>query len=463
MSVAFAPAKVVLNEPSKLTITFASYAAVPAQLTAAFSQTLPAELKIATTPNASTNCPGGIVTAAAGGGTFSLSAAAKIPSQGSTCTVSVDVQSSEHALHPHVVAVDALQTTFGNNRYMARATLQTGFIFPEPYCHAVFPNGSVPISRVRFGTLDNSSGADSYTWPEHEDFTEIVETVVPGNTLRLRVQGNTDGDYINPVTAFFDWNQNQLFDADERVFVGELIDSTGEDGKEIEVQVTIPANALPGSTRMRVLARYGTPSIACSDSGWGQAEDYTLQVGPPDTTPTISKQFVPNLLAADAPSELTITLVNRHPTTPAVLSEALVDALPAGLVIATPADAATTCVNGTLEAVPGNSSVSLSGAVSIAAAASCTITAKVRSASNGIYHNTIPVAALKTSLGDNASPQGAAQGRLRFPGAVLRAEVLPGLEPITRVSFGTIDNRTSDRCTPSPRSRTSREGASVCP
>jgi subtilisin family serine protease len=444
ITVAFAPAKVMLDVPSTLTITFASYAAVPAQLSAEFSQALPAGLKIAATPNAATTCPGGVVTAVPGAGSFSLSRTAKIPTQGSTCKLSVDVTSSQHAIHSLVVAPNTLQTTFGNNAYMARAKLQTGYIFPEPYCRADFPEGTSPISRVRFGSIDNITSAEMYTPDNHEDFTGTVVTVVPGNTMRLRVQGNTDGPWLEGVTAYFDWNQNNVFDADERVFVGDLFDSTGVDGQEVEAQVRIPDDALPGPTRMRVVKRYGGAPIACQDSGWGQAEDYTVLVGPSDTTPTLSKKFTPSLLEPNARSVLSISLANRHPTDAAVLSSALVDELPSGVVIATPANASTTCANASLQATPGGTTIGLSGAVSIAPNATCAISVDVVSATAGRYYNTIPAGALKTSLGENSVAATATlKVGLDFPEPYCYPKYYTGVQPITRVKFDTIDNRTS--------------------
>ncbi len=444
LTVDFSAASVLVDAPVTLTINFASYAAVPAQLAAPFTQTLPAGLKIASTPNASTTCAGGVVTAVAASDSFALSAAAKIPALGGTCSLSVDVQSAEHAIHTLVIAPNTLQTTFGNNAYMARAKVQTGFLFPEPYCRADFPNGTSPISRVRFGGIDNTSSAEMYGSPNHEDFLDIVETVVPGNTMRLRVQGNTDGPWLEGVTAYADWNQNQVFDANERIYVGDLFDSTGEDGQEVETQVTIPLDAVPGATRLRVLKRYGGAPVACQDSGWGQAEEYTLVVGPTDTTPTLAKQFTPALVPAGAVSTLSITLSNRHATTAAMLAAPLVDELPNGLLIATPANASTTCANGQLEATPGSGTVRLSGAASIAAGSTCSVAVDVVSAANGFRYNTIPAAALQTSLGSNAV---AATATLKvgydFPEPYCNPRFHSGVEPITRVKFDTIDNRTS--------------------
>jgi subtilisin family serine protease len=444
LTVSVSPAKVMINSPSRLTVRFAAYAAVPAQLTTAFTQVLPVGLKVAAVPNASTSCPSGDVTAVPGASSFSLAETAKIPSQGETCVLSVDVESDQHAVHAIVIEPNTLQTSFGNNAYIARTSLQTGYLFPEPYCRADFPNGTSPISRVRFGGIDNATSAEMYSPENHEDFLDIVETVVPGNTMRLRVQGNTDGPFIEGVTAYIDWNQNQIYDHEERIYVGDLFDTTGEDGQEVEAQVTIPLDALPGQTRMRVLKRYGGAPVACQDSGWGQAEEYTIVVGPTDSTPTLAKQFSPVLMPANNTSRLTIEFRNRHASEAAVLTEPLVDQLPVGLVVATPSNATTSCANGVVEAVSDSDIVRLSGAVSIPAQSTCTVSTDVTSSVANRYYNAIPAGALKTSLGDNAV---AATATLKvgydFPEPYCGPKFHVGVEPITRVKFDAIDNRSS--------------------
>jgi len=65
--------------------------------------------------------------------------------------------------------------------------------------------------------------------------------------------------------------------------------------------------------------------------------------------PSVQKSFAPGQVATGGTSTLTITLRNNSQPTAAVLNADLVDTLPANVVVATPANAATTCT-GTLVA-----------------------------------------------------------------------------------------------------------------
>jgi hypothetical protein len=56
------------------------------------------------------------------------------------------------------------------------------------------------------------------------------------------------------------------------------VSSTGTDGKQSTGDITVPADALLGATRMRVIKKFSTVPDACNAAGYGQAEDYTVVV-----------------------------------------------------------------------------------------------------------------------------------------------------------------------------------------
>jgi len=141
--------------------------------------------------------------------------------------------------------------------------------------------------------------------------------------------------------------------------------------------------------------------------------------------PTLSKAFAPASIPAGGTSTLTITLTNPNPIS-ATLSAALVDNLPAGVVVASPAGASTTCAGGGVTAHPGRSSVTLGAGAQIPANGSCTVSVNVTASSPGSYTNTLPAGALQTNHGSNTSPASAV---LSVTGVNVSGQVYHDREP----------------------------------
>lgn len=156
------------------------------------------------------------------------------------------------------------------------------------YCPISFPSNVEPITLVNFSNINNATSNTINGTPALEDFTSIVGNVNKGQSYLLRVKGNTDGGFTTIVTAYFDWNQDGDFlDALETVTVGNIVGSTGLDAIEASVNILIPAAALDGTTRMRVTKKFNTAATSCNNTGFGQAEDYTLSiVTPPCVAPS---------------------------------------------------------------------------------------------------------------------------------------------------------------------------------
>ncbi|MEJ5207339.1 GEVED domain-containing protein [Denitratimonas sp. CY0512] len=161
------------------------------------------------------------------------------------------------------------------------------------------------------------------------------------------------------------------------------------------------------------------------------------------TTPGLSKAFSPTRIASDGTSELTITLNNASQPTAAVLSADLVDNLPAGLEVASPSNAATTC-SGTLTAVEGSSSITLAAGAEVPAEGKCTITVDVAATADGDYVNSMAPGALQTNHGNNPNPAEATLGvGFVFPEPYCEVTFSFSVEPISRVLFTGIDNTSS--------------------
>lgn len=160
------------------------------------------------------------------------------------------------------------------------------------YCEIDF--GTVePISLVNIGTLNNASSAVVDGTPAFQDFTSTVAPVslVQGVSYPITVKGNTNGDWVDTITAYIDFNHDGDFaDSGESFAVGEIENSTGTDNVQVTAMIAIPANAMTGTTRMRVVKVYEDETPApCNgeeDFFFGQAEEYLLNITAPQACST---------------------------------------------------------------------------------------------------------------------------------------------------------------------------------
>lgn len=126
---AFSPASISAGGTSTLTITLGN-SNTSANITGvAFTDTYPANLFNAATPNASTTCPGGTLAATAGGGAVALSGAS-IPAGGS-CTVTVDVTSSVAGSHVNTLAAGSVASADAGSNTAAGSAALTVAAYPS--------------------------------------------------------------------------------------------------------------------------------------------------------------------------------------------------------------------------------------------------------------------------------------------------------------------------------------------
>lgn len=278
----FNPSSISTVATSRLTLTLGNTSGGVMTTTAPLTDSFPADLVVAATPNATTTCASGSVTAVAGEGQIQLAAGAQIPAAGS-CTVAVNVRSAVAGSYSNDIPVGALQTTSaagtGSNQAAASATLTVNApVFPEPYCPINFSTSVDPISLVRFAGIDNPSPSATGTPPALSNFLNIQGTVTRNASGPITVKGNTDGNFPYQVVAYIDWNQNGVFDAAEATTVGVITNSNGADAQEAVGTIAVPSTALTGTTRMRVVFQFQTVAGPCTGGGFGSAEDYTIVV-----------------------------------------------------------------------------------------------------------------------------------------------------------------------------------------
>ncbi|MGG5207473.1 T9SS type A sorting domain-containing protein [Chryseobacterium sp. MIQD13] len=166
------------------------------------------------------------------------------------------------------------------------------------YCNPVFQYGadSNMITNVNFGNINNTSSSQSGGAQVYEDFTSMSADLQAGNSYQISVKGPSS-TFPSDVVVFIDFNQNGDFnDAGESLYIGRLAAANPFNAFTINGTITVPADAVSGTTRMRVLkntntAAYSDPNApnsintAC-DTGLraGQTEDYTVNI---TGTPTV--------------------------------------------------------------------------------------------------------------------------------------------------------------------------------
>ncbi len=150
-----------------------------------------------------------------------------------------------------------------------------------PYCGPVTSvNGVYPITNVNFAGINNTSSNIGDGAPSHQTFTNITGNVTKESTYPITLKGNTGPNNTFYFNIFIDWNQDNDFnDTGESVQGGLITNSTGIDAVQSITNITVPANALTGTTRMRVKYGYSPDNDPCvSGSGYGQVEDYSINV-----------------------------------------------------------------------------------------------------------------------------------------------------------------------------------------
>ena len=160
----------------------------------------------------------------------------------------------------------------GYSASFIRTTLGCGACIDLTYC----PSRGMTvmdewIARVAVGTLDNQSGAND----GYGDFSALGTTLLIGQGHPITLAPGYSLDvYPEFFKVFVDFDQNGNFNGP-----GELAYSSGGMvGGPISGTLTIPASALVGSTRMRVIMLYDDPTaVGCTnDYDYGETEDYCV-------------------------------------------------------------------------------------------------------------------------------------------------------------------------------------------
>src|SRR5690554_2159860 len=200
-----------------------------------------------------------------------------------------------------VEAVQAKRQAVNSNIGISDQSSNRPMAFPDPYCEIADATDVIveEITVVEFAGTEITNDDDDNVLI---DKTDVVVEITAGDTYTISVEGNTNGDFETNIVAFIDWNQNGILDdAGEIYELGTLENSTGYDGVSVSMDITVPADAVPGQTRVRITKTYfdefSDPIInPCGIEfdpwgmgiypGYGQALDFTVNVGGGGTFPS---------------------------------------------------------------------------------------------------------------------------------------------------------------------------------
>jgi len=182
---------------------------------------------------------------------------------------------------------------------------------PAGYCATSNSGGAGSmIDNVLFNTINYNSAANQPPGFPNYTATNLTTTVNAGQTYPLAVTVGPAGIYAGAiVSVWIDYNRNGNYEASEWQQV-----STNMSNTTTTINVTIPANAQPGLTGMRIRSRgaFNTngATSACISMGSGETEDYQVNIQIPPVNPfTYSWNANPVVTGANA----TTTATNPGP------------------------------------------------------------------------------------------------------------------------------------------------------
>ncbi|HWW60543.1 MAG TPA: hypothetical protein VN181_04165, partial [Thermoanaerobaculia bacterium] len=384
----FTPPTILAGGTSTLTITLSNSNGAPIT-GVAFTDTYPAGVFNAATPNASTTCGGTVTTPTSG--SVSLSGGT-IPANGS-CIVAVTLTSSVAGSHQNTLAAGAV--TSSNAPANAGAAVASLLVIGPPAVSKSFTPSSVAVlepSTLTI-TLTNPNAGTAITGVAFiDDYPSGVVNANPANA------STTCG--------------GALIASNGGTSVA-LSGGTIAAGGSCTVTVTVLASA-PGNYPNTIDPGDVTSANAGSNTAPATAT-LSVDVLPP---PSVTKTFTPSVIAPGESTIITITLTNGNAQ--AITGVAFTDNYPSGMVNATTPNATSTC-GGIVSAVPGDDALSLSGGT-IPANGSCTVTVRVVTLNPGSYQNVLPAGSVTSA---NAAPNAAAvTGTL----SAAVAEAIPALD-----------------------------------
>jgi hypothetical protein len=135
-------------------------------------------------------------------------------------------------------------------------------------------DGNTGITRIVFGDIDNSTAGT----PAYSDFRNLSTEVLLEESYDLSVRVHTGGTWTTYTKAWIDWNQNGIFEVGEEFTLGTAYNQTNGLTSSSPISITIPNDAVPGETVMRIRSGRSSYPGPCGNHNHSEAEDYTIIV-----------------------------------------------------------------------------------------------------------------------------------------------------------------------------------------
>lgn len=417
---AFDPGAILAGETTLLTITLQNPTG-SAYTGASFTDNLPSPMIVASSPSASNGC-GGTLSAAPNSGSISLSGGVippGSPTAPGTCTITV----------PVTVPAGSTSGNLTNSIPQGGLTTNQGVSNPRAASDRITVRGTNVTASKSFADNTLTPGESTrlridYRAPSDTNLTgfSIRDELPAGITISGSTQPTTSGCGASATLTAVP-GTNLILLQNGTILAGQLC----------RIQVWVTGNAAGSYTNTIPLS-----NITNNENRFPPADlNANLTINnpaPSGLSITLVKGFDPLIVTGGAVSTMSIQLIN--PESVALTGITFTDNMPAGMVLADPANFDVGSCGGTLSGTPGGNNLTFSGG-SLPAQSDCTLTLSATMSVNGNLTNTIPAGAVSTNNGaTNADPAEASLTNL--PGASVTKSFAPNPIPAGSYSLLTI-------------------------
>ncbi len=342
----FGAASIPLNGTTTLTFNLQSTNANLTLNGVSFTDSLPAGLVVASTPNLSNTC-GGTATAVSGASSVGLSSVTLAP--GASCTVSVAVQGATAGVKNNSVAASSTNGGTGNT---SNASIT---VVAPPTIAKTFGAATIPVNATTsLGfTIANPNATTALTGVAFSD-------TLPAGLVISTPNGFTGACGGGTITATAGGNVISL--------------SGGSVAAGASCSFAVNVTGITAGVQNNT-----TGNVTSTEGGTGGTASASITV---ETPPAIAKAFNPTTIALNGTTSLTFTITNAAGNPDPLTGVAFTDTLPTGLTVA---DSSATVCGGTLTTT-APTGIALSGAT-IAPSSQCQFSVTVTGAASGQYKN----------------------------------------------------------------------------